>query len=117
MSSRKIPKRIEKSIQSYVRVLKEDDLPITQVSLFGSYAKGKARASSDIDLCVISPKFKDPWAALQYLWSKRISDEGTTIEPIGFSPQDFAEESPLINEVKRYGIKIPTTLPKRPASG
>ncbi len=104
--SKEIPKKVQKSIQTYLKILKEDDLPITRVLLFGSYAKGTAKSWSDVDLCIISPRFRDPWLALQYLWSKRVEDKGATIEPIGFSPKDFAEESPLIQEVKRSGIEI-----------
>lgn len=106
MSSRKLPKKIQKSIESYIRVLREDELPIKHVYLFGSYAKGKAKPWSDIDLCIVSPSFEDPWQALQYLWSKRVEDVGATIEPVGFSPKDFSEESPLIEEVKKTGIEI-----------
>lgn len=106
MTSKKLPKKVQRSIESYIRVLKEDELPIKHVYLFGSYAKGKAKAWSDIDLCIVSPHFKDPWHALQYLWSKRIEDTGTTIEPIGFSPKDFSQKSPLIEEVKKSGIEM-----------
>lgn len=106
MPSGKISKKVRNSIDSYIKILKEDELPIRHVFLFGSYARGTAKSWSDIDLCIISPRFKDPWAALQYLWSKRIEDEGTTIEPIGFSPKDFSDGTPLIQEVKRFGIEI-----------
>lgn len=108
MPSGKISRKVKNSIDSYIKVLKEDDLPIRHVFLFGSYARGNAKSWSDIDLCIISPRFKDPWEALQYLWSKRVDDVGTTIEPVGFSPKDFAGESPLVTEVKRFGIEIKT---------
>src|SRR4030042_5470332 len=88
-ATERVPKKIEKKITDYIRILRADKLPIREVILFGSYAKGKQREYSDIDLCVISPKFKDPFDAMQYLWVKRADDNTPTIEPVGFSLKDF----------------------------
>ncbi|OGQ44561.1 MAG: hypothetical protein A3H42_06190 [Deltaproteobacteria bacterium RIFCSPLOWO2_02_FULL_46_8] len=86
--------------------LHKDRLPIQKVYLFGSYARGNPHRWSDIDLCVVSPRFTDPWKATQYLWSKRTTDRGRTIEPVGFSPKDFQHESPLTREIKKTGIEV-----------
>lgn len=104
--AKKIPKKINTAISQYITILKTDKLPIEQVFLFGSYAKGKQNKWSDIDLCVISPKFKDTWQAMQYLWSKRVFSKDAMIEPIGFSVKDFRENSTLTNEIKQTGIEI-----------
>lgn len=61
---------------------------------------------SDIDLCVISPKFKNPFDAMQYLWLKRMDDNTPAIEPVGFSLKDFKEGGSLIHEIKKTGIRI-----------
>ncbi len=106
MAKKTIPKKIENKIKEYINVLKKDKLPIKEVILFGSYAKGKANKWSDIDLCVVSPRFKNSFLATQYLWIKRTSDHGVTIEPIGFSPTDFKEESSFIREIKKTGVRI-----------
>lgn len=106
MYEKKIPRRIKKHIDKYVKLLVEDKLPIKKIYLFGSYAKGKQNKWSDVDLCIISPKFNDPWDAMQYLWSKREFDKDVTIEPIGFNPDDFKEEDSLIHEIKKTGIEI-----------
>ena len=79
---------------------------IQKVILYGSRAKGKARKWSDIDVCVISPNFKnkDP---LEYLWLKKTDrDIEAMISPVGFRPKDFVDESPLACEIKRTGIEI-----------
>lgn len=107
MSQKKIPQKVKRAILEYLQALRADHLPITKVYLFGSYATGKAHEFSDIDLCILSPKFQDPWDALQYLWSKRTRDIGLTIEPVGFSSADFKENTSLISEIKRTGIQIP----------
>ena len=107
MVKKTIPKKIEKEIFEYIENLKKDSLPIKKVILFGSYAKGSQHKWSDIDVCIISPKFKNAWKATGYLWSKRqITDIRYAIEPVGFSPKDYQEGSSLINEIKQTGIEI-----------
>lgn len=107
MAKKAIPKKVKSEISKFVNALKTDKLPIERIIIFGSYAKGKQRKWSDIDVCVISPRFKNPWKAMGYLWLKReISDVRYAIEPVGFSPKDFREGSSLINEIKQTGIEI-----------
>ena len=106
MAEKQIPQGVKKIINEYIQVLKADRLPIQRVLLYGSYAKGKHHQWSDVDLCVISPKFKNPWQATQYLWSKRIFSRKATIEPIGMTLKDFRRPSSLTQEIKRTGIKI-----------
>lgn len=106
MARKTIPSKVTKEINDYLDVLKKDRLPIREAWLFGSYAKGNPHKWSDIDLCVVSPKFKDPFRAMQYLWLKRIKDVGLTIEPVGYSQKDFTDGSSLISEIKEHGIKI-----------
>lgn len=106
MARKRISKKVEENIKEYLAVLKEDHLPISQVWLFGSYAKGNPNQWSDIDLCIISPKFHDPWDAMQYLWSKRVHDSGVTIEPVGFSQKDFQDTTSLVHEIKTTGVRL-----------
>lgn len=52
--------QIRKIIEEFAAKLEDDaDIPVQEIILFGSYAWGKPRASSDIDLAVISKKFKN----------------------------------------------------------
>lgn len=108
MVKKAIPKKLNIKISEYINALKGDNLPIKKVILFGSYAKGRQRRWSDVDLCVVSPKFKDSWSAMDYLWSKLTFDMRYTIEPVGFNPKDFSDKySSLVNEIKTTGIEIP----------
>ncbi len=108
MAGKRIPKKVEKEIERYLDILKEDRLPINKVFLFGSFARGSQHKWSDIDLCVISPKFKDSFEASQYLWKKRkIFDINYTIEPVGFNLKDFNDKyNSLTSEIKRTGIEV-----------
>lgn len=109
MAKQNIPKKVKKEISDYLNVLEADGFKIKQAFLFGSFAKGRQKQWSDIDLCIISNDFtkklgKDP---LDYLWQKKIDLKFVTrIEPIGFHPRDFVDESPIVWEIKQHGIRI-----------
>lgn len=107
MAKKTIPKKLNQTIHKYINQLKDDNLPIDKVILFGSYAKGRQNRWSDVDLCVISPKFKDSWSAMDYLWSKLTFNLHYTIEPVGFNPKDFSDKySSLVQEIKTGGVEI-----------
>ncbi|MCL6612428.1 MAG: nucleotidyltransferase domain-containing protein [Peptococcaceae bacterium] len=51
MASRKV----EIEIKDFVKLLREKNIRVEQVILFGSHAAGKAHKDSDIDVAIISP--------------------------------------------------------------
>jgi len=107
ISRKKLPKKVIKEVEDFIGILESEKVPIDSMYIFGSYAKGKQRKWSDIDVCVISPRFGNAWKAMLYLWEKRPKDCGLTIEPVGYSPKDFAEDpSPFVYEIKKYGIRV-----------
>jgi len=108
MARKAIPKKVKQEINNYLTTLKKDKLPIEKALLFGSYATGKQHKWSDIDLCIVSPQFKDSWDGFTYLILKReIHDVRYAIEPHGFNPRDFNDKySSLAQEIKKTGIEI-----------
>jgi len=56
MAPKKLTQSIVKIVRDYGRVVAKA-IPVQEVIVFGSYAKGDAHADSDIDVCVVSPKF------------------------------------------------------------
>lgn len=90
---------------SYLR--NELRVPIHEAYLFGSYAKGKQRDWSDVDVAVISKKFKGRIDPLVFLsLQKRRIDDLRRIEAVGFHPDDFVPEDPLVYEIMMSGIKL-----------
>ncbi len=106
MVKRSIPKNVKKEIDEFAELLREDNLPIDEIILYGSFAKGTNYPWSDIDVCVISSSFRDTWEATRYLWSKRPRDFGLTIEPIGLRPNDLKDKTSLSEEIRKYGIRV-----------
>jgi len=104
----KISKKIINQIREYVSVLR-DDIPVSKVILFGSYSTGKPRKGSDVDIAIISKKFGiNPHEDGKYLLRKLWAVKFANIDPIPYSPKDFAsrEPSPLLWEIQKYGIEI-----------
>ena len=108
MVKKRIPEKINTVVQDYVRrLIKKDKLPVDKVIIFGSQTKGRFQKWSDIDVCIISPKFKDSFEALEYLWTKREDQEVKYgLEPVGFSSKDFQEGGSVIQEIKKTGILL-----------
>ena len=100
-------KKVKEFVKEYVVILQEDGLPIEKVFLFGSHAKGRTHRWSDIDVCVISPRFGKRLDPYEYLWTRRRRDDVLRgIAPVGFHPKNFIDEDPLAWEIKTTGIEI-----------
>lgn len=96
---------LNRTIESFVSELFDGGYHPQKVVLFGSYAKGRPHALSDIDLAV---------------WDKKFTGCGSIdIEPIAsivsrypglelhtFSLEDTAENDPMISEILKTGKVI-----------
>ncbi|SRR6266545_1712051 len=103
-------KEIVRSIQNYMRYLKEHGIPVSYGVLFGSYAKNKAHKGSDIDLLVVSPRFDAERTAEDYenLWMYAARTD-KRIEPIPVGEKQFKtdKDSMVIVIARREGQIIP----------
>lgn len=110
MVKKRVSKKIKKIVMNYIeRLSKEEKLPVKKVFLYGSQTKRTQRKDSDIDVCIISPKFKNALRAIEFLLTQRKKDEVMAgLEPVGFSERDFKEGGVLIEEIKKTGIEIKT---------
>lgn len=105
-AKRKKIKAVKKKAKLYVDALRDEGLPVRSAFLYGSYATGKFGKHSDIDICIVSPKFNPNRDSHRlFLWQKR-RDIDLKIEPVGFRPRDFKDTNPLAYEVRKRGIKI-----------
>jgi predicted nucleotidyltransferase len=102
-----ITPEIKNTAIRFAKVIRSKGIPINRLVIFGSYAKGKAKGHSDIDLCIVSSKFgKDSISELQFLLkqSRNVDDR---IEPIPVSIKEYKEgKSPFVFEIKKFGKEI-----------
>lgn len=85
--------------------LEKMGIPVQQIYVYGSYAKGNPRYGSDIDICVISPAFEDKFEATLMLGREAIKID-SRIEPVAYHPGKFEDWIPLVWEIKNNGICI-----------
>ncbi len=86
------------------------DYPVEKMILFGSQASGKTHKDSDVDLIIVSPKFKD----LDYMQrGARMYDYwGLTDQPVDFicyTPEEYRKRSKgvtLVGKANAEGITI-----------
>ena len=97
-----------KTIKKFIKALKQEGIPVDRVILYGSYAKGKTRPDSDIDVAVISKNFgKDRVEEGMTLF--RIAGKiDPRLEPIPISSESYKNDTwiPLIYEIREKGIEV-----------
>ncbi|MEK7253543.1 MAG: nucleotidyltransferase domain-containing protein [Bacteroidota bacterium] len=97
---------IEK-VKQFAKDVKKQGVPLRQVFLFGSYARGEQRELSDIDVALVA----DDFTGVSFEDVKRFIDVTIQkpyflIELHTFKTSDFMEGNPFVNEIKRTGIRI-----------
>ena len=101
------PKAV-KSIKRFIKALTQEGITVDRVVLYGSYARGKTRPDSDIDVAVISKDFgKDRVEEGMTLF--RIAGKiDPRLEPIPISSDSYENDTwiPLIYEIKEKGIEL-----------
>lgn len=98
---------LKKLAQRYKLALNRNNIPVSAIYLFGSYANGKERKGSDIDFCVVSNIFgKNDFLEMVTInqIAKRIAPE---IEAFPVSEKQMKKnENPFLKEALTKGIRI-----------
>jgi predicted nucleotidyltransferase len=97
----------KKIVEKYAQALKKNKFSFSEIYIFGSYARGRPRKWSDIDVAVVSDKLKKNRDKNENLLWHTCIEVDSMIEPIGFTPEEFNNAvDPMAHEVKTNGIKI-----------
>lgn len=109
MSKNKIRLKNEakKNTELFADFLKSKNFAFKNIYLYGSFARGDFHRDSDIDVCIVSDKFKRDSFNQEVkigVWGSKIDPR---LEPIGLTVNEFKNEiHPLASEIKMTGIKI-----------
>ena len=97
---------LKKIIKTYIEELRNHGIPVNEVILFGSCARGGGKEESDIDVAIVSEAFSgDRFEDRRRIVPLRRGID-SRIEPIPLTPDEFASGGNLIDEIKRTGVKI-----------
>lgn len=98
-------RNVIKIVTDYLSHLSKNDFDIKTAYIFGSYAKGKTRPFSDIDLAIVLKKLANPFEMeVKSMVLRRTAE--TIIEPHLFDQTDFTPSNPFANEIMKTGIEI-----------
>jgi predicted nucleotidyltransferase len=96
------------TILRFVNAVKERGIRVEKAVIFGSYASGKSRPDSDLDVAIISPdfgkdRFEEGKMLFQIAW--RIDSR---IEPVAVSSKTYQTDTwiPLIYEIRERGLEL-----------
>ncbi len=109
MTTRKPPTRDEglRLVRRLRDRLVQHRLPVRQVYLFGSVAKGESHAWSDIDVAVICDPFKESKHEENMEVRKARRDIDIRISPICLHPEELQNKySTIAQEVQRHGVSV-----------
>lgn len=103
-------KEVNRIITEYKQKLEDLGIKAQKIILYGSYASGRAKEDSDIDLVVVSNDFKDIdiWERLCLLGRARIGIK-RPMEILGLTEEEFkAEHSGTFigDAVKTKGVEV-----------
>ncbi len=92
--------------RAFLQALKEKNIPVQRMLLFGSVARGEAHADSDIDIAVVCLPFKPTRMEESLeLWRAR-RDIDVSIEPLSLRPEDFNNRLSIAREIAETGIEV-----------
>ncbi len=105
--------KVKKIIKEYIKYFPSHIKP-EGVFLFGSYATGKIREDSDIDLIVISSDFEKidfmkRLILLSHVQGANKLTRSTPMDIIGYTPKEFkniGKESIIMRQAKKEGKMI-----------
>ncbi len=92
-------------VKKYITYLKNNNIDVQNVYMFGSYAEGSYGEDSDIDLAIIMKNVSNSFT-MQIELMKLSRKIDTRIEPHPFDESDFEISNPFANEILTKGIQV-----------
>ena len=101
-------KQALKIIRKYVRRLRQEGIPVDRVILYGSFAAGKERRDSDIDVAIVSRDFGRDRVEEGIVLYRIAGKVDARLEPIPISVEAYEHDTwiPLIYEIKAKGQEL-----------
>lgn len=82
-------KHVEVIVKEFIQAVKKRNIRVEKAILFGSYAKGNAVETSDIDVAVISPDFGQDYLEEAVLLKEISEDIDLDISPRPYSLEEY----------------------------
>ncbi len=106
MAQRNNSRIINDTITEYVQTLQDNRIPVWRLYLFGSHAKGTAKADSDIDLAVFLDRDEIDGFNEDVQLMRLTRKVDLSIEPHCFSRKDFEDPDPFVQGILANGERV-----------
>jgi len=93
-------------IREAVRRLDCSGIRVARAILFGSFAQGRMREWSDIDVALISRDYRPTDFKQRVRIGLICQDVDVRMETVVYRPEDFRKGEPLALEIERTGIEL-----------
>ena len=103
-----IPSSVKEALKDFL-VKAKQVLGDVEVYLFGSYARGTWLHNSDIDLIVVSPKFKNLDIGKRHVLVRPLISNKVSVELLLYTPEEFEKakkKSIVVQDAMEYWIKL-----------
>lgn len=99
-------KQIINEVKDFAREVSTCGVSLKKVILFGSYAAGKPRQHSDIDVALVADEFAGVPSEDVKLFLKALR-KYYTVQPQTYNTQNFSPDTdPFVEEILKTGIEI-----------
>ncbi len=99
-----VNQRVIDTVKQYIMIIPKD-FGVKKAYLFGSFAKGKEKEESDIDIALVLDNMPDFFYTQKQLMRLRRKID-LRIEPHPIKEQDFNSLNPFAYEIEKTGIEI-----------
>lgn len=101
-------REVIKIISRFVKELRQQNVIVDHILLYGSYAHGKVRPESDIDIAVVSRDFGKDRVEEGMRLFRIAGNIDCRLEPVPVSLEAYENDTwvPLIHEIREKGIKL-----------
>jgi len=94
-------------VHQFAEAVKKQGVPLREVYLFGSYARGEQKEWSDIDVALVSDDFEGvSFEDIKRFIDITIQKPYIFFELHTFNSADFEENNPFAQEIIKTGIKV-----------
>lgn len=105
MAQKRDIEKVKKQVAKFKEILIKNGFDDAKVLMFGSWAKNKVHADSDIDVCVVSKKFVGNRFDDMINMNILAGQINNLIEVAPMTPEEFDDKySTLAYEVKKWGV-------------
>jgi len=106
MAQKKLTQTITKIVRDYGRVVAHS-IPVQEVIVFGSHAKGSTHKDSDIDVCIVSSQFGNDLFEESIMLDRFTDNIDSRIEAHPMNQRLLSNKyDTLASEIRKHGIVI-----------